>query len=352
MAMWIISAGADQRYYTEYFLRFGMAFVGGSPQRAAMKQVKVGDVILLKHGLTEIVAAGTVVERNGVHSGDGDKEWLRDFDGWDLAAYCYVDWHVPPTPQPSTGLKMGTIYQTSQSRHMATARKILSGPSRPFQNEPAPTKTVGDDALLGFLVQQGLRVSAADEVTGALRRIRLLAQYYYDKWNWADIREHETRTFLVIPFLLALGWAEQQLKIELPAEGGRVDIACFPVAFQGNNTEAIVLIETKGFALGLDHAPGQAQAYAKHFGNCQVVLVTNGYCYKTYLRTCEGTFSTQPSGYLNIMKPRDRYPLQPEHVAGALEVLKWLMPNTVTLQARSLRPAQVAASGGDNEGPG
>jgi len=35
----------------------------------------------------------------------------------------------------------------------------------------------------------------------------------------ADIREHETRTFLVIPLLLALGWAEQQLKIEMPAAG-------------------------------------------------------------------------------------------------------------------------------------
>jgi hypothetical protein len=343
MAMWIISAGAEGRDYTEYFQRFGMAFVGGAPQRATMKQVKVGDVILLKRGLTEIVAAGTVVDRNGGHSGDGDKEWLRDFDGWDLAGYCYVDWHVPATPEPATGLRMGTIYQTSQPQLMVIAQKILSGPSQPFQNEPTPTKTVDDNALLGFLIQQGLRVAAADEVTEALRRIRLLAQYYYDNWKWQDIREHETRTFLVIPLLLALGWAEQQLKIEMPAAGGRVDIACYPVAFKGINAEAIVLIETKGFASGLHYAPEQAHGYAKSFSNCQVLLVTNGYCYKTYLRTGEGTFSTQPSGYLNIIKPRDRYPLEPEHVAGALEVLKWLMPTTVTLQARALGLGQVTA---------
>jgi hypothetical protein len=342
MAMWVISAGADGRDYTEYFRHFGMAFVGGESQRAAMRQVKVGDVILLKRGLREIVAAGTVVERNGRYSGDGDKEWLRDFDGWDLAGYCYVDWHVPATPEPSPGLRMGTIYQTSQPQHIATAQKILGGPSQRFQNEPPPTKPVDDHALLAFLIQQGLRVSAADELTEALRRIRLLAQYYYDNWKWQDIREHETRTFLVIPLLLALGWAEQQLKIELPAGGGRVDIACFPVTFQGNNADAIVLIETKGFASGLDYAPEQAHAYAKHFTNCEVVLVTNGYCYKTYLRNSEGTFSTQPSGYLNIMKPRDRYSLQPEHVAGALEVLKWLMPTNVTLLARSQRLGQAS----------
>jgi hypothetical protein len=73
----------------------------------------------------------------------------------------------------------------------------------------------------------------------------------------------------------------------------------------------------------------------KNFSNCQVIVVTNGYCYKTYRRTSEGKFSTQPSGYLNILKPLDKYPLEPEHVEGALEVLKWLMPATVTLQARS-----------------
>jgi len=232
---------------------------------------------------------------------------------------------------------MGTIYQTSQPQHLATLQSILGAPSHPFLDEPAQTKSVAEDAILGFLIQQGLRVSAADELTKALRRIRLLAEYYYENWTWRDIREHETRTFLVVPLLLALGWAEQQLKIELPAGGGRVDIACFPEAFKGNNAEAVVLIETKGFASGLDYAPDQAQAYAKHFPDCRVVLVTNGYCYKTYLRNSEGTFSIKPSGYLNIIKPRDRYPLEPETVAGALEVLKWLMPATVALHAKPTR---------------
>ena len=32
---------------------------------------------------------GTVVERDGRAGGDGDKAWLRDFDGWDLRGYCY-----------------------------------------------------------------------------------------------------------------------------------------------------------------------------------------------------------------------------------------------------------------------
>ncbi len=310
MATWIVSAGAEGRDYTEYFFRFGMAFVGGEGQRASMKQVRAGDTILLKRGLSEFVAAGQVVERNGIASGDGDKEWLRDFDGWDLAGYCYVDWHIPAQADPATGLRMGTIYQTNRPEHLAAVQRLLMAPLCPAVGEPGKTAEVKDDAILSFLIAQGLRVSAADELTEAL-----------------------PRTFLVVPLLLALGWAEQQLKIELPAEGGRVDIACFRGSFKSGYNEAydeaVVLIETKGFSSGLDYAPKQAQAYANHFKNCQVVLVTNGYCYKTYLRQTDATFSTKPSAYLNIVKPRDKYPLDPEHVAGALEVLRWLMPTTL-----------------------
>lgn len=212
---------------------------------------------------------------------------------------------------------------------MAAAQQLLSAPPKPFLKEPPATGPVNDDTILGFLIEQGLRVSAADELTEALRRIRLLAKYYYNNGRWQDIREHETRTFLVVPLLLALGWAEQQLKIELPVPGGRVDIACFGGPFDGDKASVVALIETKDFASGLDYAPEQAQGYAKHFKNCQVVLVTNGYCYKTYLRNSGGVFSTSPSAYLNIVKPRDRYPLDPEHVAGALGVLRWLLPQTL-----------------------
>jgi hypothetical protein len=329
MATWVVSAGAEGRDYTEYFFRSGMAFVGGNSQRAAMRLVAAGDIILLKRGLSEFIAAGRVIECNGIVSGDGDKAWLCDFDGWDLSGYCYVEWHVPDQAELAPGLRMGTIYQTNRSEHLQVAARLLAAPLRAAVGEPSPTQPVGDDAMLSFLIQQGLRVAAADELTNALRRIRLLAEYYYNNWRWQDIREHETRTFLVVPLLLALGWAEQQLKIELPVQGGRVDVACFPGPFQGNNAAAVALIETKGFSSGLDYAPRQAQAYARHFPNCQVVLVTNGYCYKSYLRQTDATFSTTPAAYLNIFNPTNQYPLDPQHVAGAFEVLRWLMPTTL-----------------------
>lgn len=326
MAVWVVSAGSSGREYADQFYQFGMAFVGGDAQRAAMARVKAGDTILLKRGVTEFLAAGKVVLRDGVVSGDGNKEWLHDFDGWDLAAYCYVEWHVPTHPIPAQGLRQGTIYETAQPQHLAVAKTLLDAPGERFSPEPAATEAIEDESLLAFLIRMGLPVSSADELTKALRRIRLLAHYYYHNWNWGEIREHETRTFLVTPLLLALGWSEQQLKIELPAPGGRVDIACFSGPYSGNAKDVVALLETKGFSQGLYYAADQARSYAAHFPRCKVIIITNGFCYKTFVRRDDESFPTTPSAYLNLLKPRSRYPLDPEQVGGALDVLDCLLP--------------------------
>ncbi len=323
---WQIAAGSRGRDYADQFIRFGMAFVGGENQCATMTAVDAGDVILLKRGLSQVVAAGEVVGRNGKHCGHGDKKWLRDFDGWVLPSYCCVDWRVPEKPVDTKGLTRATIQQTHQPEHKAIGDELLQLPIRPFEAEPEPTECVTDDEILRFLIGEGLRPSAADDLTNTFRRIRVLAKYYYDECNWDEIREHETRTFLIVPLLLALGWAEQQLKIEFPAGGGRVDTVCFSRPFHRKEKECVALIEAKAFSSGLDYAPDQAKDYAKVFPSCTVLVVSNGYCYKAYRRAEAGTFSEKPSAYLNILSPTKAYPLDPANVGGALDVLRWLMP--------------------------
>ena len=91
MKYWQIAAGSEGRDYSEDFLRFGMAFVGGKSPMKRMSEVEVGDRIILKRGMSRIVAAGEVVERDGQHRGENDKHWLMDFDGWELPGYCFVD---------------------------------------------------------------------------------------------------------------------------------------------------------------------------------------------------------------------------------------------------------------------
>ncbi|MCI5134305.1 MAG: hypothetical protein D3920_04355 [Candidatus Electrothrix sp. AW2] len=326
---WQIAAGSVGRSYSDYFIKFGMAFVGGDAQIGTMQQVKKGDVVIIKNGVSEILAAGEVVERDGKSTGCGDKSWLRDFDGWDLEAYCYVNWHVPNKPIATDGLVRSTIKRAHQEKHQKIADTILSLPIHACDPDPEETKVLNDDQILEHLIAEGLRPSSADDLTNTLRKIRLLAQYYYTKCCWEDVREHEARSFLVVPLLLALGWSEQQLKIELPCSYGKVDIACFSKAYKREKDECALIVETKDFSSGLDYAPDQARTYADDFPSCRGVLVTNGYCYKAYIRKEDGTFDMKPSAYLNLLKPRDRYPLDPVNVDGALGVLSWLLPSSL-----------------------
>lgn len=326
---WQIAAGSSGRNYIDYFIKYGMAFVGGDVQIATMKEVQNGDFVAIKNGLYQIVAAGEVVERDGKATGCEDKSWLRDFDGWDLPAYCNVNWHLPDKPFVTDGLTRATIQRLPQDKHKKIVDDILLLAVHSCEPEPSETKVIGDEKLLEHLVAEGLRTSSADELTNTLRKIRLLAQYYYTKCEWEDVREHETRSFLVIPLLLALGWSEQQLKIELPCSKGKVDIACFSKTYKRKSEECVLIVETKDFSSGLDYAPEQAHRYAEDFPSCRGVLVTNGYCYKAYVRKEDGTFNTMPSAYLNLLQPRDRYPLNPANVDGALSVLSWLLPSTL-----------------------
>lgn len=334
---WQIGAGSYGRYYGEECIRFGMAFVGGDENVETIREVDPGDRVILKYGTTEIVAVGTVVKREGIWRGENDKDWTRDFDGWDLRAWCYVDWHKPKVPIATMGLTRSTIQRVRKQHLINEAEEIIRTTPQALELEPEPPQTskVEDEDILKFLIAQGLRPGAAEELTSAFRRIRGLASYYREKCCWEDVREHETRTFLVTPLLLALGWAEQQIKIELPVKGRkRADLALFSKPYTEEDSACVMVIETKGFDKGLTFAQDQVKAYAKKFPRCHVVVATNGFCYKAFMRKKDGSFPGKPTAYLNLLKTRDGYPLDPK-VPGTRELLKLLLPsNCIQLSFR------------------
>lgn len=332
MNYWQVATGSYGRDYSEYFFRYGAVFIGEDHYDKTKERVKEGDRVLLKQGVSNVLAVGEIVQRDG-KCGVLDKDRAWDFDGWHLPAYYNVQWHKPSKPisAKGKGLSRGTIIIASSQDIKQLAEEVLS--TVPAQQElkqfPHSTEPVDDDKILKFLICQGLRPGVAEELTNTFNHIRRLARYYYDQTNWDEIREHETRTFLVIPLLLALGWAEKQIKIELPVgDRRRADIVCFSRPYEPENSNCVLILETKGFVQGLDFAPEQAKAYANHFQDCKVVAVTNGYCYKTYKRQGNGQFSQSPSAYLNLLCPQSRYPLKPDDVEGCLEVLATLLPSS------------------------
>lgn len=334
MTYWQIAAGANGRSYAGDFLRYGMAFVGGSANEKAMGEVQKGDMVLLKQGLNRILAVGKVVDRHGEgctgHAAQQSaKDWLFHYDGWELPAYCYVDWCkiVPAEQLDGRPLTLSAIDRVHRANLKRFADKNFDElkVQKP-EPEPGPSKPLSESAILTFLERQGH--PTATKLLDLLPQLQQLADFY-DK-HWDDVREHETRTFLIIPLLRALGWTEKQIKIEMPVpnDRGRVDVACFDQPYTGPQScsGSVRIIESKGFSRGLSGAGKQAIGYALHFPRCDLAIATNGTCYMAFRSSGDATTrSFEPVAYLNLRRPTCRYPLDPGRVGGGLELIGLLL---------------------------
>jgi hypothetical protein len=332
MNYWQVAAGAEGRDYAYLFFDYGIMCVGGDQYEKRIKEVKKDDIVVLKGGRREILGAGIIQEKDEKIN-HIDEDWLGDFEGWNLKDYVYVEWHRPKEPiEVSEGLTIGTLFRMYDETTKKIAHEIIDTYPKIIP-KPKPDlsqiKKIDDNSIINYLIKQGLRPRNAEELTNTFNTIRLLVNFYYEECNWDEVREHETRTFLIMPLLFALGWSEQKLKLELPTgERRRIDIACFNKPFietlDEEKKNCILLIESKGFSQGLDTARAQAVEYAKAFPNCDKIIVSNGFCYKAFCK--DGPeFSTMPSAYMNLRNPKDKHPLYPES-KGTLEIFKMLLP--------------------------
>ena len=326
---WQVATGSSGRDYTELCLKFGVAFVGKDEDRRRMEEeLRVGDFVILKHGMKKIGAVGKVVEIDNQHM-EVKTDWLQDLDGWHAEGCCYVDWKKPNEDQSLTinGLTRSSFQKTFKPEIIKAAEKIWETGKRSKIRSESPPKPepVSDDKLRNLITKNELiHENLIDNFMKSFSHFQGLANSYHKKQWSGEIREHEARSFLIIPFLLALGWKEEQLKIELPlARRKRVDIACYNGEYQGSSKRdnCVAIIETKAFKSGLDYVYKQAFSYSEHFPNNKAVIVSNGYCFKVY----EANNQEKPCAYLNLIKPTERYPLDCE-VGGALDAIKWLSP--------------------------
>jgi len=331
MTYWQVAAGDRGREYSDLFFKYGIMCVGGDNQKT-LRNIKEGDIVILKRGRSEILGAGKIIERDGIVNAE-DEKWLGDFDGWNLKAYANVEWHRPEESiQAPQLLGMRTILKVPNRQHQEKADEIIAKYPR-LRSEPKPNlneiSLLKDEEIVEYLISKGFRPGNAEELTNTFNRIRLLANFYYNECDWKEVREHETRTFLIIPLLFALGWSEQKLKIELGIKDRkRVDIAAFSKSFVKALDDEMeyckLIIESKGFQFGLGNVRKQAIAYAEAFPNCEKVIVSNGFCYKAFSKKGD-TFSTIPTAYTNLLKPTNKHPLYPNS-EGTLGVFKLLLP--------------------------
>jgi hypothetical protein len=334
MNYWQVAAGESARDYSEVFTKFGVMLVGpgdpgdyfgnkdtykkhhrGSQVKAFAEKVQDSDTVVLKRPskkLWEVLAVGRV---------KGEYQYLpifEDVERWDLQHCRMVEWVLPEGKMIISGLKRGTFNRIHNQRAIEQIGQVFHQ-GKPTHPEPLTkiASALEDEDLINHLIDNGLRPKDAEDLAQTIHRIRRLVRWYDN--SGADIKEHETRAFLILPLLLVLGWSEQKLKIEWNG----IDIAFFekPYSRKRSLNECIMILESKRFWGGLTYAAKQAEAYAKKFPKCNRLVVADGCCYKLFKRENSDWIY---SAYLNILRPKSRHPYE-DNIGGAQDVFLNLM---------------------------
>lgn len=342
MTYWQVAAGEGTRDFADVFLQYGILLMGSGhlgsfrehPERykgikgwqrkivTLAESMDRGDVVVMKKRWGtkgEIVAAGRVTS---------DYEFLGPFDdvdGWDLRHGRKVNWFLPDFPLDVNGLARGTVSRVHKGQILKAADRLLQEGNEVGAAEiPQTAKRVSEEDLVGSLIWNGLRPADAEAVIRAIWHVRRLAGWYVSRMD--QINEHEIRTFLIVPILLALGWSEQRIK----TEWNHTDISLFAEVFE-KGSKPFLILESKRMGVGLGHAERQVQLYAKQFPNCNKLVTSTGDRYWLYVKkSCENWDAGKMkekhlSAYMNLFNLKDRHPYL-SGVGGAPELLKSLMP--------------------------
>ncbi len=337
MNYWQVAAGEGARDYSEMFVQFGVMLVGaGNPGRyfdnkdyyrghrdwrtqvvSFAERVKAKDMVILKrpyHRQWQIRAVGQVT---------GDYEYLEQFDdveGWDLQHCRRVEWVCPGDNVITKGLSMGTFKRVNSNEAIEKAEKVLEeGKKQKAKEIPPPARKISDEDLVESLIGKGLRPADAETVIQTISRVRRLAHWY--KRYGRDLSEHEIRTFLIVPILLALGWSEQKIKIEWK----HTDMSFFSEVYKRGEKPSMIL-ESKRAWEGLHYAERQLVRYTKVFPECHRLVTSDGIRYQLYVRRGnEWNLTGDFRAYANLLNLKDRHPYL-EDIGGAPNLFMSLMP--------------------------
>ena len=282
MTIWQVAAGDGNREYADVFLRFGVILVGPGSEgeyfsnmdsynlparwsyrpfiKRLAEDTDKDDLVVLKRPsgtMWEIVAVGEITSEY-LH-----KNVFCDVDGWDLQHCRKVIWKTPVSKTIISGLRRGTLYRVGKSEAIDKIREVWSTGNK-VSSDPIPTEPVeiSVDQLVDSLMVEGLPVQHAEIIANTIWRLRRVAKWYNS--HGSDVGEHEIRTFLIVPLLISLGWAEQKIKIEW----NNIDVTLFDTPYS-NQSKPLVIIESKRLWGGLLYAPEQAMGYAQSYPTCK-----------------------------------------------------------------------------------
>ncbi|GIV02395.1 MAG: hypothetical protein KatS3mg082_3027 [Nitrospiraceae bacterium] len=313
--VWQLAGGQASRSYADVFLKYGVALIGpgdwgpwskekydgksrwydddfaidGFVRRFA-EEVQVGDVFLLRTGISTICAVG-IVASNYLYLTQFD-----DVSGRDLQHARRVRWQPLPEPydfgKPVFGANPSRLSRVQSQEVLDYVNRFLNSPPTHWQTGALPDLPAEEAPL--------------EDVPSALRNLVATANdlvpLLWDREAFGEQpSEREMVAHFVVPFLRALGWQPERIAVEWR----RIDVALFDTLPRTPENCRFV-IEVKRFGAGVEEAFEQAKGYVEDLGVDADIVVTDGIRYRMY--TCspeaasEGRRAFEPVAYANLSR--------------------------------------------------
>lgn len=296
-AVWQLTGGLGPRSYADVFLQYGVGLIGpgdagpwtparnddefgGGVVRRFAKEVAVGDVFLLRTGISKVCAVGIVA------SGYLFLNQFDDVNGWDLQHGRRVRWYKLPEEQTFTF----RVFGSNPSRFSRVWNEDVLDYTRRFLNSPPTSWQTA--ALPDLPEEEPLLQDVPAPLEGFVALVNDLLPLFWDRQGFGDHpSEDEMITHLVVPFLRTMGWPPEHIAVKWR----NIDVAVFQ-SLPRTPENCRLVIEVKRLGASVEGALEQAKGYVEAMGVPRDIVVTDGIRYRLY--ACEGGFA--PAAYANL----------------------------------------------------
>lgn len=296
-AVWQVAAGPADRSYADQFLNHGVALIGpgdpgawssersddefgaNSSVRRFAEELRIGDALLLRKGVSTVYAVGLVAS---------DYRYLDQFDdvnGWDLQHGRRVRWQWLPEPHDfERRIFRGRLSCVRLSEVVGYTRRFLQSPPTDWQTRSLPA----------LPPKEPLLETPPSELQDLVAQVQDLAALYWDADAFGNRpMEDELIAHYVVPCLRALGWPPERIAVQW-----RNTDVCVFAELPRRPENCQFVIEAKRLGAGLEGALGQARGYVSELGVSCDVVVTDGIRYRMY----EAARDFTPVAYANLAR--------------------------------------------------
>ncbi len=298
-SIWQLSGGPASRSYAEVFVRYGVGLVGpgdpgpwdaersdedydGSFVRRFASEMQVGDVVLLRTGLSKIRAVGVVA---------GEYEYLNQFDdvnGWDLQHARRIRWCELPVEYEFGSSVFGAnpprLSRVGCEAVVDYAQRFVASPPKYWQEKPLPM----------LPAEEPLLDEPPETLRNVVAEVQDLCPLLWDRERFGDHpTEDELVAHFVVPLLRALGWPPERIAVQWR----HVDVAVF-TALPRTPESCHLVIEAKRLGAGVEGALDQAKGYVQALHVPRDIVVTDGVRYRLYAAAQDYA----PVAYANLVR--------------------------------------------------